>query len=185
MKVKDVLTLARELLGLPEEVQEGIEGGQTSSWVQQEVTMLLQCFNAVEKELAVDYLPLYNEDTIQTSTGSIFYSSLVHRPVRILGVRDADGTSLKYTIFPEYLKTQSGEVCVRYTYMPEDKHLLSISDYHLQASEYLIAYGMAVEYCLMRGRFEEANVWEKKYKQALKSAYKAYPSVVLRTRRWA
>ena len=107
MKVKDVLCLARELLNLPIEVQRCLGGETGEDWVQQEVDTLLQCFNVVEKDLAVDYLPLYNEDTVQTATGSIFYTSLTRKPVRILGVKDGNGSTLKYTLFPEYIKTES------------------------------------------------------------------------------
>lgn len=185
MKVKDVLLLARAELNLPLEVQGCIMGETGEAWVQQEVDALLQCFNAVEKEIAVDYLPLYNEDTLSTPTGTVFYTTLSRKPVRILGIQDGKGNSLEYTIFPEYIKTQCGEICVRYTYMPEEKMLYADSDFHLQASEKLLAYGVALEYCLMRGKFEEAELWDKKYKTALKMAYKARPSVVLRTRRWA
>ena len=185
MKVKDVLLLVRELLNLPIDVQRCINGETVEEWAEKETNTLVKGFNVVEKELAVDYLPLYAEDTIRTNTGSIFYTSLTRKPVRILGIKDGDGTSLKYRIFPEYIKTECGEICVRYTYIPEEKLLLDSSDYKLQASENLLAYGIAVEYCLARGRFEEASIWEKKYKQALKSAYKSNPSVVLRTRRWA
>jgi hypothetical protein len=185
MEVKTVLLRVRELLNLPQEVQDGITSGGGSVWVQDEVNTLMQCFNAVENELAVDYLPLYHEDTVQTETGAVFYTEFSRKPVRILGVKDEKGNALKYTIFPEYLKAQAGKIVVRYTYAPEAKNVYSESDYRLQASERLLAFGVATEYCLMRGRFEEASIWEKKYKQALKTAYKAYPSVVLRTRRWA
>ncbi len=185
MKVEKVLILASRMLNLPEEVQFCLAGVGENSFAQKEADALLHSFNVVENELAMDYLPLYAEDEIVTASGSVFYTVLTRKPVRILGVKDGNGNSLFYQVFPEYVKAQVGKVRIRYTYMPNEKTLYDQSDYHLQASERLLALGVAVEYCLSRGMFEDANVWDKKYKQALKSAYKGYPSVVLRTRRWA
>lgn len=37
----------------------------------------------------------------------------------------------------------------------------------------LFAYGIAAEYCLACGLFEEAAVWDKKYKDALTAAYRS------------
>lgn len=185
MKVKDVLIKVRELLNLPQDVHYNITGEAYGNAGQEEVNTLVRCFNAVENELAVDYLPLYQEDVVQTDTGAVFYTSFSRRAVRILEVKDENGNALQYTIFPQYIKTQKGKVVIRYSYAPEEKFLYSDSEYQLEIAERVLEYGIATEYCLMRGMFEEANVWEKKYKHALKTAYKAYPSVVLRSRRWA
>lgn len=184
MKVRDVLINVRELLNLPIDVHYNITGEAFGSAGQEEVNTLVRCFNAVENELAVDYLPLYQEDTVQTDTGAIFYTDFSRRPVRIAEVRDENGNAVKYKIFPQYLKTQKGKTVIRYSYAPEEKFLYSDSEYSLEIAQRLLEFGIATEYCLMRGMFEEASVWEKKYKQALKTAYKAYPSVILRSRRW-
>lgn len=185
MTVQEILILATKELNLPDEVRLFILGTNSSNAGKEEADNLLACFNAVETELAVDYLPLYAEDELEAETGAIFYTKLTRRPIRILGVKDEKGRSIPYQIFPEYIKTRAGKIRVRYTYAPREKTLDDISDYRIQASKVLLAYGVVTEYCLSQGMFEDASVWEKKYKQALKSAYKALPSVVLRTRRWA
>ncbi len=185
MTVEEVLILASKELNLPDTVRACIQGTNNGTAEREEVQSLLHAFNMVENELAMDYLPLYTEEEIATDTGAVFYTSLTRKPVRILGVKDETDGSVRYEVFPEYVKTEKGKVRIRYTYMPDAKALDGESDYQIQASARLLAYGVATEYCLSRGLFDDASVWEKKYKQALKSAYKAYPSVVLRTRRWA
>ena len=87
-------------------------------------------------------------------------------------------------MFPEYLKTQPQRVCVRYTYLPQKKTLTDTSDFMLHASVRLFAYGIATEYSLACGLFEEAAVWDKKYKDAIKAAYSAKPVRRMRSRRW-
>lgn len=183
MKVKDAILSAADELGLGGCVRAYFEEGGDEG--KKEAEALLRCFNTVENEMALDYLPLYCEDEIRSETGAIEYSALSRRPVRILRVTDPQGAAVPFRLFPSRLKTQPGEVRVSYTYTPEKKNEDGDSDYVLQASERLFAYGMASEYCLSSGLFEEAEAWDKKYKDALTAAYRARPARVMRSRRWA
>ncbi len=184
MNVKDVMLLASQHLGIEDQLQNDLNvrpGADGSS-----LKILLQCFNVVENELALDYLPLYCEDEVESQTGKIFFSNLSRTAVRILRVRGEGGRKVEYQLFPSYISIpEQGKFTVAYTYAPNEKGVLDTSDYALQASERLIALGMCVEYCLRSGLYQEANVWDVKYKDALKAAYRAQPSKIIRSRRWA
>ena len=183
MTVKEILLASAGLLGKGDEVKAYLDG--TSLDAQADVENLLRCFQLVENELALDYLPLHAEEEIQTQTGAIFFDEFTRAPVRILRVCDEGGKSCTFKLFPEYVKTQSGKVKVTYTYAPNEKTLDGESDYKAQASVRLFAYGIAAEYALASGMFEDASVWDKKYKDAIEAAYRSTPSRVMRSRRWA
>ncbi len=183
MTVKECVITAATELGIADEVQEYFDGGSVDG--QKNAQLLLTCFNLVENELALDYLPLYAEDEMSSETGKIDFSALSMPAVRILRVSDEWGNSVPFQIFPAYLKTQPGKVRVAYTYTPEEKSLDGESDFKLQASVRLMAYGIAAEYTLATGLFEEYAVWDKKYKEAIDAAYKALPCKRMRSRRWA
>ncbi|MBQ8296095.1 MAG: hypothetical protein IJX87_06685 [Clostridia bacterium] len=190
MTVKDVVALAAKELGTYEELEsflagdtgEATEGGTGDAKAQ--VNLLVDCFNLVENELALDYLPLFAEDEIKSNTGTIEFSALKRAAVRIVRVTDQWGNGVKFRLFPSYLKTQPGTVSVRYTYTPEKKSLEDESDYRLHVSERMFAYGIAAEYSLAMGRFEEAAIWDKKYKDSIEAAYRAQPCERIRSRRW-
>ena len=183
MTVKETILLAAELLGCGERVKEYFEEkGETGK---KEAQTLLRCFNLVENEMALDYLPLYAEDETQSDTGAIAYSAFGKAVVRVLCVRDEWGNKIPFRLFPDHLKTAPGKVRVAYTYTPEEKGEEDSSDFVLQASPRLFALGIAAEYCLAAGLYEEAEIWDAKYRDALKAAYAAKPARVLRSRRWA
>ena len=182
MKIRDVIAIVAKELGL-DTVFAYLLGTNASG--EEEARNLVRCYNLVESELAVDYLPLYAEDEMWTETGAVFYTELSKKAVRIVAVTDENGNGAPYKIFPEYIKTQPGKIRVRYSYVPSEKNLEGNSEYHLYACKHLLVYGVAYEYCLANGLFEDAGVWEKKYRHAIKNAYKSKPGVVLRTRRWA
>ena len=181
MTVKEILRETAQLLGL-RAVVAYFDGDEEE---QEEVHELLRCFNVVENELALDYLPLYAETEVETTTGVVQYESLPFSIVRVLRVRDSADESVKYTLFPTYLKASAGKLTIAYTYAPQTKTLEDESDYQLQASKRLFAYGIAAEYALAQGAFEDAGIWDKKYKDALTAAYRARPCKILRSRRWA
>ena len=183
MTVKEILTAAATGLGLAEEVNAYLLG--TSTEGEAVTSELLRCFNLVENEVALDYLPLLAEEELQSDTGAVHYASFSREAARVVGVYDEFGNALPFTLFPEYLKTQAGKIVVRYTYLPKAKMLADKSDFVLQASVRLFAYGIAAEYSLASGLFEEAAVWDKKYKNAIEAAYRAKPARRLRSRRWA
>lgn len=181
MTVLECVLAAANEIGIGEEVlryTQGEEGGETT------VKNLVRCFNLVENELALDYLPLFVEDEFYSETGVIEFSMLTNSPIRIVKVRDAFGQDLNFTLFPSYLKTEVGRVSVRYSYVPKEKALKDSSDFLLYASVRLFAYGMAAEYFSACGLFEEAAVWDRKYKAAIEAAYKKRPSKKIRSRRW-
>ena len=182
MKVKEIVLAAANALGIEEGVTLYFAG--TDQAYQKEGERLLACFNLVENELALDYLPLHAEDVFETETGRLEFAAFKFAPVRIVRVMNEIGESVRFSVFPEYLKTEVGKLTVRYTYTPNEKGIGGESDYVLHVSERLFVYGILAEYCLGEGMFEEASIWDKKYKDAIKAACKEVPCTRLKSRRW-
>ena len=182
MKVKECVLCAADLAGIGETVRAYLDGESVEG--EADALALLRCFNLVENELALDYLPLHAEEELETETGAIFYSELSRPIVRVLRVLDESGTSIAFKLFPDYLKTASGKVCIRYTYTPTEKDMEGTSDFQTLVSPRLMAYGMVSEYQLANGAFEDAAVWDKKYKDAIKATYKKERCVKIASRRW-
>jgi hypothetical protein len=183
MTVLECINATATELGMGERVRKYLEGFTSEG--EAEAHELLRCFNLVENELALDYLPLYAEDEIVTDTGVVYFSELAKRPVRVVEVRDGQGNDLSFRLYPEYLKTAVGKIVVRYAYVPEEKGFQEESDFALFASVRLFAYGMACEYLTVNGDFEEAGVWDKKYKEAIACAYRSKKAKRIASRRWA
>ncbi len=181
--VKEAILAAAEYAGVKADVEKALSG-EDSAVGARAAEILLACFQAVENELARDYLPLLAEDEVVTATGVVEYSALSRSPARILCVEDEWGQSQKYKLFPAHLKTKGGKVKVIYAYAPVAKGLEETSDYQTGVSVQLFAYGMAAEYFLATGETEAASAWEQKYKDAVRAAYRVQPCKRLRSRRW-
>lgn len=177
MTVNDCVKLAAVELG----ISEALESGEAAEKI---LSLLVKCYNIVENELALDYLPLTAEDEVETATGTVEFSVLKENAVRICKVADESGEAVKFKLFPTYLKTQPGKLKIWYTYTPQEKVADDKCECALGVSARMIAYGVAAEYCLCMSLYEESAVWDKKYKGAIEAVYKATPSKRIQSRRW-
>lgn len=119
---------------------------------------LLDCFNSVEQELALDYLPLYATHTCNSNT--VYYDEFEYNPVRIVGC------NCKFKIYPKYIESKEVITSVQYTYTPRYKELFDECSY---SNEVLgcLTKGVISEYLLSQGFYEEAAAWRQKYKKEI------------------
>ncbi len=183
MTAREAVLEAARLIGVYEKVRAYIEEGREDG--KTETDVLLKCFNLVENELALEYFPLLCEDEVESDTGKIDYYALSNQVVRVIKVADCYGNEAAFKLFPEYIKTAAGKVKITYSYTPKQKFLDDEGSYiTAKVSVRMMAYGIAAEYCLACGLYEEAAVWDKKYKDCISAAYKGCTSRVLKSRRW-
>jgi len=184
MKIKEIIVAAAELIGddaadgVKGYLEEGVEGGEALT------KSLLRCFHLVEKQLAEEYLPLKREETVETDTGAVAYAALERKPLRIVKVTDEWGMSLRFSTHADYIKAQTGRLTITYTFAPDEKEIEAEAELHYAVTKRLCAYGVAAEYCLTAGLYEEAEVWEKKYKNGISAAYRQTPCKKIRGRNW-
>ena len=182
MTVEEVVMLAAEELQIATETREYFEGESTEGQIKAE--LLLTCYNLVENELALDYYTLTKEEQV-TSTGKVLFSTLKNAPVRILKVTDEKGQELAYTLFPSYLTVRKGKAIITYVYTPNKKTMDDDCDFSGKVSARLMAFGVAAEYCMAMGAFEEASLWDKKYKDAIEAIREPAKGGRMALRRWA
>ena len=157
MTVRKVIELSAELLGV--------------ELTEENTATLLDCYNLVENELAMDYFPLRTVDKVLIKENKIKYADLQRKARRIMGVHDCDNHELKYKLYPTYIafpKKDNGQNCfVRYCYVPQEKTIDGISEFDEGLFKDILKYGVCAEYCLLQGDFEQAGLWTEKYKKAI------------------
>ena len=183
MTVKNILSLAAANLGREDLVAAVCDCNRNPIG---EVASLLRCYNLVENEIALDYFPLKTEDILALSGNVVPYSRLTHAPVTILSVKGESGVNIDFETRPAriLLKAKSGTVTVTYTYSPAEKQFKDSCELGGNISARLLSFGVACEFCLSNGQFQEAAAWEKKYRDALRAANTQRRPIFVRSRRW-
>ena len=119
---------------------------------------LLHCFNIIENDLALDYFPLY--ETQQCDSKIVYFSELKKNIVRMVDC------NCKFKIYPDCIKSKENITEIKYTYVPEEKDLYDDCSY---GDEYFncFIYGVISEYLLCQRFYEEAALWNRKYKKEI------------------
>lgn len=167
--VKGVVKLAARLIGLQDTVDDYLNGSVTDS-ASRIVEGLVCCFNTVENEVAVDYIPILCEEQIVSTDGFVEYSALSKPVAYVVSICGEDGKEVDAKCLAANISIAPGTYTVRYAVVPSEKGIEDHSDYGVGVFERLLAYGVAAEYCLHKGMYEEAAVWEKKYRMAIEAA---------------
>ena len=185
MLVSDVIKTAFEFMGREDAAAAIADGtyaqdGELSRMAE----CALHCYNAVEDELARGFFPLVKEEELTAEGGRIYYSSFAGTPVKILAVISDKG-QVGCRICPKYIEVKDGTYTVRYTCCPAKKQLDSPSDYSgYPVGERLMAYGVAAEFCLIYGNFEESECWENRYRDEIERLRPHEHPRDIRARRW-
>ncbi len=172
MTVKSILKLVSSLLNRKDMLS--YLNGNTSSVdgkVVEDVNTLVDCYNVVAEEISTYYNKFSYTQRLTVAKGVLKYSQFTYNPVKILSVKDIEGKNVKCTILPTELKTDARVIVVEYTYVPVKRSLDENSDFkNTPIRESAIAYGVATEFCLIKGSYEEAATWHDKYTGAIKNA---------------
>lgn len=181
MTVREVIALSASLLG-----REDLKEQALSGKAEGELEALVRCFHLVENEIALDYFPLKRTEEVAVRDGRIYYSALSSAPVNVHRITSG-GRVISFTLLPEYaeLKGQAARAEVLYSYIPSEKGIDGVSDFSGRISARLMAFGVCAEFCLARGRYDEAEMWEKRYREALRAANILRRRLCVRPRRWA
>lgn len=132
---------------------------------------LVRCYNLVEQELATDYFPILEVEKFFHVEDKIYYKDFSRKPYMLKGIQDFRGDSVSFRLTPEYITLiknyHGGTFFVKYYYIPDTKELYSTCTY---GAEYtgILKYGIAAEYCLTNGDFEQAKIYNDKYKERIK-----------------
>ncbi len=80
---------------------------------------------------------------------------------------------------------EDGNYEVSYAFIPRDKEFFDDMDFAgTKASDRVFAYGAAAEFCLISGMYDDALMWERRYKDALLVATRKNTEVIMPRRRW-
>ena len=183
ISVREVITLAAKALGRDDLCGAINEARDQPSG---EVATLLHCFNMIENEIALDYFPLKLTETFSTVDGGVLYQRFAKSPISIISVCSETGEELSYELRADklVLSALAARVVITYSYIPAIKALDGISEFKMKVSARLMAYGVACEFCLSSGKFQEAAMWESKYKDALRAANILRRTLRTRSSRW-
>ena len=188
MEVKKIIKLAAVYLQLEDILSLDTFGGivtEPEANTTKNLELLVRCLNLVYNELASDYVPLKHTEEVVVETEEIDINTLEKRLISVLALADKDGKNAKYKVYPTTIKVANGTYDIEYSYLPQEVLLEdTIEAFGSKLTERIIAYGVASEYSLISGLFDEATLWKKRFLDSLLIATSKKSELKMPARRW-
>ena len=164
MTIKDIVKSAATFLNLTDVTEYlGANSPVGSAQTVSAIDSLTRLSNLVISELAASYVPMVCIETVLATDGKIVFANLTQNVTRIISVKNQFGYDAEFRLYPEYLKVFGGEYTVEYEYAPANYGINDSVGFKSAVTAALLGYGVAAEYCVTQGRFEEAILWRKRY----------------------
>ncbi len=146
--------------------------------------LMCRCVGYCETELACDYFPLTATMFFEkSSAGFDEFERTVHE---VRKVTDGDGDSVDFVTSADGVVANTrGCMTVEYSYRPIKKGYCDALEVgNSKVDERLVAYGAIAEYMFLTAMYDEASIWDKRYKDLIQT--NLYPNRSLRIpqRRW-
>ncbi len=188
MKIKEILTMAAEMLGM-EECAAYLAGNAADRPDEREaeVKKLLSAYNRALQELATDFEPLLTADTF-TDRSSLEFSELGRRPLDIVSCKDAKGDDIpgEHSITGMTFARPQASATVVYRYLPSERQAEDEFEYiyGYRTTPRVAALGTAAEFLHAAGAFSEAADMRSRFHKAALAALRPKGRLVLPGRNW-
>lgn len=182
MLVKDIIKIACGFIGQTS-LKEALESNSALSEDEQLICdSLVNFFNLAYNEVACEYIPIYRRERVKCEDFKVNYSSLTEAPLQIISVKDMSGRKVKFKAFDDHLVAIASQVDILYTVQPEKCE--PTDTFSSSLPERVYAYAIAREYYFMQTLFDEADVWEERFKNSLQVLQREKREIVMPRRRW-
>ena len=181
MLVKDIILKVCDFLE-NKELSQAILKNSLNSQQEEEVETLVKCLNLVRNEIATEMLPNVKLERVASQKGRIDFSSLSHQIIEILSVKDIFGNNAVYDVYSDHITTSETKVDIKYNANPE---ILAFEDeFFSTIPERVYAYGIVREYYYIQTLYEDAGVWEARFKNSIGALERKKSETVVLKRRW-
>ena len=182
MKVKDAIIKACDFVG-KDELALSLKNSQTLTQQQDELcNRLVSYFNLIRQEIAQCYQPNLQAEIFAVKNFKLEFSKFSKPLQEIYSIKDKFGRNVNYKVFDGYVFVCAKEVEVIYS---SDVEPLALeSEFFSQLPERVFAYGIAREYFFVENLYEDANVWEGRFKGALEIMTRRKSEIRIPQRRW-
>lgn len=185
MTVKEIVNTAAALLSR-EDITAYLSGKNTGAVKETlpSINVMVTLANLVISELAGTYIPMVKSEQIKVDGGKIYYTDFSCTPLKIKRVCDSQGRELSYNENALYLEVNASNVVVEYQFVPPNYDLNDEIGYtDTEVSCGTLAFGVAAEYSICKGAFDEAVMWHKRYVESVNATRKVKNTAV-KERSW-
>lgn len=188
MKAKEIIKNVCIYLGKDEILLSNLfteNGNELTESEKAEVDKMVNALNLITEEIACDYLPILKEKTINLKNGEIEVGEIDDNVMEIVSIKNRMGKALRYKYVNGKIVCLASTVIITYKTYPNKITLDgNAEDFGGRLSARVVAYGVASEYCYLEMLYDDASIWEARFKNSLLIACRKKGELTLKKRGW-
>ena len=188
MKAKEILKNVCVYLGKEELLASSLfeeNGNEPTEREMADINKMLKCLNFITSEIASDYLPIIKEKEVEITNHKINVFDIDEKIQEIVSFKSVYGRNLKYRLIDGHVVSLTNKAVVKYKVYPDEILLDGNAEtFGGRLSARIIAYGVASEYCFLEMLYDDASIWENRYKNALLMNSRKKSEITLKKRGW-
>lgn len=181
MLIKNIIRKSAEFLKL-NNVIDYLNDSEESEDVSEIINDFLIAINMVNTNIASSYMELIETTTLSVNKGmrSGFSDISNLSIIEIKSIKTSNGDSVRFKVYPNGIDIDyMGEVVIEYSYFPPDVNLNGNINHYLKLNELTFALGVVGEYLYLQGAYDDATIWDKRFKQNLFNLIRPKRNIVL------
>lgn len=145
-----------------------------------------KCIQTVLQEIAQDYLHCIFSEKVYLSSNEKYLFTKLTKPIISMRNLLKDDCSVPFKMVNDgFTVDECGEYTVIYNYLPQiDVESGLITEFSPSLTDRVVSYGVAAEYLLLEGRYDEASLWDSRFRDGLKSAIRLYHPIKIKGKVW-
>ena len=190
MTVKEILYKADLILdaGIPQSIFQGQSTDQAViEQVNSHATLqsLVKCVNLVADEIASDYFPIVQTQTVNVVDGYVPFSAFDNKLQGVVSIKDEWGNNVKFAYTTDGIANLAcKKASVRYRVAYEWTDFWGeVKLGSPQVNSRVVAYGVVAQYYLLCGNYDQAKTWSARFYMALRDCIKG-GQMTMPKRRW-
>lgn len=153
---------------------------------QKDLDLMLKCLNFIVDEIATDYLPITKQKEVVFKENEFDIENLDDNIYKIIKIENKYGEKVKFNIINGKIIANLDEAKITYSSYAQKCELNgNVENFNGLLSARVLAYGTAMEYSFVNSLYDDATVWESRYKNALLVISQKKHNLVMPKRRWS
>ena len=167
MEVKNIVK--KVLLMLQNDTLYNKLNSETPTYTQEETSelnLIVGCINLIQQHISTNYFNLIENVELNNTYDVLPFSKITNKQIyKIINIKNNNNNNIHFVIKPNGIVTNKGHIVIKYSYFANDVAIYdNISMFPIGVNERIFLFGVLGEYNFIKGNFDEAKIWEDKFK---------------------
>jgi hypothetical protein len=172
MNKKDVISYLKGETELNEEIEEALND-------------LMVAVNIANNSIASNYIPIKNVVKLKNSQGMILFKNMSDKDIlEIYSIKKNNNKVSNYKLVSKGIVIENGDYEIEFSVFPDEVEIDGEIDYYFKINDFVFAQLVVSEYYFLKGFNDEANIWDSRFHNQIKSLLRVKKNILIPEERW-